>query len=228
MSPESHNQPKPEFIVEDTSDIMKHDIEVAGSVANYITIVHMTLAEHPEYRGNLRQIERMARVVTDDQLAHAIDSHDSANGFYWGGILGLVLGDYIHSKDWSALAYEGISAAYYSAADRAEDERQSRDGAEYTSSHSTRPTNTADILIGELEVSDEPIPETYMALIDSWADDLTDRPQTKAFIIDGFKFVAMHAFQHEHMIRQAQREAREKDQQDALLALYDFDPDLTD
>jgi hypothetical protein len=228
MSPEFNNPQKPEFIVRSTSDIIKHDIDVAGSVARYINIVHEAFEEQSKYRSNLLQLERMARVVTYDQLALPDDNHNSANGFYWGGILGLALGDYVHSKDWSALSYEGISAAYYSAADRADDERQSRDDTEYTSPHSTHPIDTADILIGELEISDEPIPEEYMALIDTCADELTYRPQTKAFIINGFKFVAIHAFQHEHMIREARREAREKDEQDALLALYDFDPDLTD
>lgn len=153
---------------------------------------------HNIYRGNLRQMERIAHTILLPHKAVELESAERyADAFYWGEILAMEIGDRFFPDEWSAQLYKGLNAFYLEHALNAQQEAIATDnklpkGAVTFSADANRQHLAATMMLGALEEDgdeDLVIPEALLDLGNDLATELSADRETQAYICLGYKLV---------------------------------------
>lgn len=151
-----------------------------GSLADYIHSLGIYYGAVPEHAANMLQLQRAARVATD-QLGDQAALSPAANAFYWGEILGYRVSDALIGDAWGHASYRLINHDLLERVNSFEDQ---------TDDVALRYHMVADEVMGELESMDgtrfPPVMDEY---IETRVRAMTDDPRTQHYMSMGFRYV---------------------------------------
>lgn len=160
----------------------------AGSVAslvNKIETAYKSVDENGTMKQNVLQLQRISRAVVMPNH-YSENDDDMVNGFYWGSLLGLMVGHYSMQEKWSSHLYHTLDRQYM---DCYNDYASSDDGYMQYEPITQDPDfllNVSDIYLERVDHAEESLPGVYWDMIVRWASELSTSDDQEYYIKAGF------------------------------------------
>lgn len=200
----SMNSPEsaPAMIVKTVDEVLRQDQQTFESVPAFVGELIESYSNDDEYRANLAQLQRLARLVTNPHPLAELPPA-SADGFYWGSVLGMTAGDYYFGPRWSEILYKSTNA--HMAVNRANAIYHSIESAQQLPTTSQAAIDTANLFLGLFESEEYALPDAYQELINEWTPQISTDASQQYYFEAGFNFVfniALSQTQHEALAYQ--------------------------
>jgi hypothetical protein len=182
---------------------IRAEVKQYGGIAEFLRthIAERTASTEPgvndTYRGNLRQMERIAKAIAaPNGTLFEASGLKKAGAFYFGEVIGMEIGERtFESTGWSAVLHENLNDFYMEARKwTIQEEIQPTDGmnigAVSASRDSSRALLTANLMLGQLD--DEtmpPLPDELMSICRDFAGELQLSDEDRKYVEYGYILV---------------------------------------